>query len=508
MRVVWSQWLAVATAAVSIGAAVSSCSSSSASPVGLADTCSVNSDCNAPLVCVFAKCHEACAETRDCPTGERCVSAGQYDVCTLPQEEACTAGATPSTCPGTLVCGADGQCRNGCASSDQCVPGQSCSAAACIEEVETNPGGPSDGGADGAGGPSPDATLADAPVDAPADSPFVPDEEAGPLGFFPTNFSPAQADAGTWGAPDGIGGGTAVAQDCTNTCVGAAVTVAQNDADGTLADVYLLDSLTIDATATLTLTGPRPIILAVRGAVDIQGLLVVAASGSAAGPGGFGSLANRGPGGGSPGNFAAYPQSYAGGASYCGVGGKGGSASAPGAPGGVVYGNPTLHPLVGGSAGGDYSYYGDQPGGSGGGALEIVSATSISVGANGAIHAGGGGQTGGGGSGGAILLEAPAVSIHGQLAANGGGGGAVAIGGNATANDQPAPGYAGSGGNGSAASAVNGSDGTTGDGGPPGSGGGGAGRIRINTASGRADVTGAVSPGLDTPCATQGPIAR
>jgi hypothetical protein len=503
-----SRFFASAAAGLVIGVAVSSCSSSSASPVGLADACAVNSDCDAPLVCVFAKCHEACAETRDCPTGERCVASGKYDVCTLPGEETCGGGDASTTCPGALVCGADDQCRNGCTTSDQCIPGQACTASTCVEVPDTPTGVPSDGGSsDG------DATTQGPGSDGSSstpDAPFVPDQDAGPLGFFPTNFSPSQADAGAWETVEGGVAGTEVAANCANTCVGTGATIGQTDVDGTLADVYLLDSLTIDATATLTLTGPRPIILAVRGAVDIQGLVLVAASASAAGPGGFTSPSDPGPGVGAPGNFAGYPGSLGGGGSYCGVGGAGGNPSGPGAPGGGPYGNAVLHPLVGGSAGGDWSSYGDSLGGGGGGALEIVSGTSISIGATGAVNAGGGGMYASGGSGGAILLEAPTVTIHGTVAANGGGGGIfTAQGANATASAQPAPGYAGAGGNGSAAGTVNGSSGIVPDAGYAGGGGGGAGRIRINTSNGSADVTGGtLSPGLDTPCATQGTIAR
>jgi hypothetical protein len=39
-----------------------------------------------------------------------------------------------------------------------------------------------------------------------------------------------------------------------------------------------------------------------------------------------------------------------------------------------------------------------------------------------------------------------------------------------------------------------------------GGGGGGAGVIRINTTSGSATITGKLSPGLDTDCATQGKL--
>ena len=87
-------------------------SSSSGGPVGLAQGCSINSDSNSPLVCVFGKCHEACAEDRDCPMGERCVTNGTDKVCQLPSESTCS-GGSPSSCPQGLTC-ASGQCRNAC----------------------------------------------------------------------------------------------------------------------------------------------------------------------------------------------------------------------------------------------------------------------------------------------------------------------------------------------------------------------------------------------------------
>ncbi len=493
------KWVVVA----SVVTAAASCGSHSSSVAELAQGCSINSDCDAPLVCVFAKCHAACAETRDCPTGERCVPGGKYDVCTLPDEESCTGGDAASICPGALVCGSDGECRAACATSSDCIPGQSCTNAVCVEmpdlTVVGSEGGSSPG--DAAGGPT----------DGSPDVPFVPVYEAGVLGYFPTNVSPVDTQTDVWpDAGDAAILGTHISQtSCTNSCIAATpTTVAQTDPDGTLADLYMLDSLTVDATATLSLTGPRPIILAVRGPVDIQGLVDAAGVGYTPGPGGFAPGTDPGPGSGGIGNEAAYPHSLAGGASYCGAGGQGGATAPPNAPGGPTYGEPTLHPLIGGSAGGDFSAYGDNSAGAGGGAIEIVSGTSISIGPTGAIHAGGGGFLGGGGSGGAILLEAPAVVVHGTVGANGGGGGGFGVdGANATANAQPAPGYGGVGGAGSAGTNVNGGAGQSIDGGITASGGGGAGRIRINTASGSADVTGGtLSPALGTPCATQGTI--
>jgi hypothetical protein len=134
----------------------------------------------------------------------------------------------------------------------------------------------------------------------------------------------------------------------------------------------------------------------------------------------------------------------------------------------------------------------------------------ILVEASGRILASGGGgggagyeaAGGGGGSGGGVLLEAPSVTVRGVIAANGGGGGAGnggESGSDGLPSDEHAPGgpdpgaYAERGGSGSAAHEV---DGET----PPsdryngGGGGGGAGRVRCNTASGIAEVTGLVSP--------------
>jgi hypothetical protein len=83
-------------------------------------------------------------------------------------------------------------------------------------------------------------------------------------------------------------------------------------------------------------------------------------------------------------------------------------------------------------------------------------------------------------------------------------------GADATANATPAAGalpYAGAG---SAGTTINGTAGTAGtSAGQTGAGGGGAGRIRINTSTGSATITGIVSPPMTgtTPlCATQGTL--
>ena len=121
---------ALAAAAPALGFA--GCSSAP-SQGGLAYGCSINSDCNAPLICAFTRCHSECTESRDCPTGQRCVLSGTSGVCQLPAESSCSAGAM---CASPLVCAPDQQCRNSCQTAAQCVEGQSCSSDACFDSIE------------------------------------------------------------------------------------------------------------------------------------------------------------------------------------------------------------------------------------------------------------------------------------------------------------------------------------------------------------------------------------
>jgi hypothetical protein len=332
--------------------------------------------------------------------------------------------------------------------------------------------------------------------------------EAGPasLGFTPSNFNPTTVlDGGIdWSS----------AQDIVDGLPPPVATIAMNDPNATQADLFVLNSWVVNATTSLTISGDRPAIVLVLTTVDIHGAVTVEAGGY--------QYASPGPGVGQAG-----PNGGGAGASYCGVGGQGSDATAPFPAGGPTYGNATLTPLQGGSAGAAGNNSGG--GGTGGGAVQIVAGTSIAVRQYGSINAGGKGScciTTGGGSGGAILLEAPSVQIAGNVAANGGGGaGGDAVGADATANGTPAPGGAtaglsGQGGQGSAANDVNGGDGVFGSGGGnAGGGGGGAGRIRINTMSGKATLAGSglLSPALPSAdggadggaaCATQGALGH
>ena len=158
----------LALAALGVVAALTpaSCSSSGAE---LSGSCSINSDCDSPLICAFGKCHEACEVSSDCPMmnpAERCIVSGTTGVCELPQEVTCSA---TKPCPTTLLCASDEQCRTPCEMNNQCAGGQVCVAqavtavvaGACFDDTEVGDsgiGGLLDGasghGGDGGGGSS------------------------------------------------------------------------------------------------------------------------------------------------------------------------------------------------------------------------------------------------------------------------------------------------------------------------------------------------------------------
>jgi hypothetical protein len=151
-----SRFVASATV-VAFGFLLPSCKSSGAS---LAAGCSINSDCDAPLVCAFGLCHSACKVSSDCPLmnpAEHCVVSGTVGVCELPQEVACSA---TQPCPNALLCASDEECRSPCETSNQCPTEQTCVAQPGLSFVagacyETSGGGVADAsGPDGSGGSS------------------------------------------------------------------------------------------------------------------------------------------------------------------------------------------------------------------------------------------------------------------------------------------------------------------------------------------------------------------
>jgi hypothetical protein len=282
---------------------------------------------------------------------------------------------------------------------------------------------------------------------------------------------------------------------------------------GGKAGLFVMKSLRVAQAAQVEVVGGSPAIIYALGAIQIDGIVTGVATGQPAG--GF-EQESTGHGGGPGGGDALLDYNAAGGGSYCGIGGKGGpGGGGPANAGGKTYGNPEIAPLLAGSSGGGGATL-DTSGGTGGAGLQLSAGRSIDISLGGVINVGGrGGRSNGGagGSGGAILLEAPTVKVRGTLAANGGGG-ALFNGGSSGQTGQPsataAQGSAPTAGIGSAGKAKNGGDGSV-EGtsvNSAGGGGGGAGRIRINTAAGTADLTGAtISPDPSTGCATQGKVA-
>jgi hypothetical protein len=457
-------------------------------------------------------------------------------VCISPAEDSCQTPGTSAECSklsGTTCVAVNGgdKCLTTCTPTTGCnVSGQACTpvsstVSACLPS--STDGGGSSGGNDGSTGGD---TSSSGGGDASHDT--GPAQEAGVLGYVPSNFGnvtiadggvPEAGEGGTSiiGADGGIDWAGAPAVSVTGTCIDTCLPppLVVQQGDGSLAHLFVLKSLTVQTSARLTPSDATPVIFAVLGDVQVLGTIDVGANLNAGGCGALswvGTSGPQGPGGGGNGYTPNYPASGGGGGSFCGLGGKGGATSGAQAVGGAAYPGPSLVPLVAGSAGGWANGY---AWGAGGGAIQISSGTSIVVSGVGIINAGGGGGNyGGGGSGGAILLEAPTVTIQGNLTANGGSGAAYStngsnVGTNGLTNAQPAPGAKVSGagyllgGNGAAGKTINGSDGTNGEAGVDvGGGGGGAGFVRINTSSGSATITGTVSPDPTTPCVTQGTL--
>lgn len=293
-------------------------------------------------------------------------------------------------------------------------------------------------------------------------------------------------------------------------------------ADGSEAALIVVKSLKVVSGARLALMGRRPLIIAVQGDAEIEGLIDPAqdpadtggwVAGGAPGPNGA-ERAGIGPGGGGAGLAAATSATGGGGAGFCGKGGAG----SHGVAGGSTYGTAELIPLLGGSSGGTSTFdwggwtSSNNPNwvGRGGGAIQISAGGRLVIGDTGMLSMGGrAGRSGsGGGSGGAILLEAPNVEVRGVLAANGGPGSGAARTQDASTTYTPAPGSDFGGGRGSAGELNDGGDGTPpSDNSYPAGGGGGAGRIRINSKLAAQFAPSAViTPTTESGCATIGQL--
>ncbi|HEX7597834.1 MAG TPA: hypothetical protein VF518_06440 [Polyangia bacterium] len=131
-----------------------SCSGSS-KKLDLGGQCVQNSDCNNPLACKFATCHQQCTESRDCSAGMRCVIVDGSGVCQTPAESVCG-----DKCVSPMVCNTvDNTCRGACTTSANCLNGQTCAGTFCVDNTElankdgsAGAGGGSDAGSAGVGG--------------------------------------------------------------------------------------------------------------------------------------------------------------------------------------------------------------------------------------------------------------------------------------------------------------------------------------------------------------------
>jgi hypothetical protein len=272
--------------------------------------------------------------------------------------------------------------------------------------------------------------------------------------------------------------------------------------------VFVVRTLTISGTTTVAKEGPAVAIVA-DGDITITATLDLSASATQPGAGASSCVAA------SWSETPTSPSPGGGGGGRGTRGGNGGSANGgtiAGLAGVAADSNYTVVPLEGGCSGGTVfewtSYFAQADGGAGGGALQLVSRSSVRLTGNGVINASGGGGRasshatyatggGGGGSGGVVLIEAPQVVLDGAgvvVAAKGGGGAAASVsataahGANGGTNSTPAPGgtaagqaSGGAGGTGPTAATAGGNGSASNDGG---GGGGGAGRARFNTSSG------------------------
>jgi hypothetical protein len=307
------------------------------------------------------------------------------------------------------------------------------------------------------------------------------------------------ASAGTFTSSDGV------------TVTTVPVFQAPAPTGGVPINVVVAKSLTL---GNITVVGAQAVAFLAIEAVSVTGTVTVgttafAPTGCTGGGGGANALGNQpyvtGGGGGGNGTPGAPGGSVTGTAAGTVSGGAGGASG----------GSQTLVPLVGGCEGG-HSPAAIGGGGHGGGAIQLMSRTSISI--TGAIVVDGGSSQGssGGGAGGGILVEAPTVAIAdgAMLLARGAGGAAAnTLPVAPTLDGSSPPGgvctgpseYCSDGGNGAPGNRAGLSIVLPANMGLPnpttysGGGGGGIGRIRVNTADGTFTPSGsAILVGIQT----------
>jgi hypothetical protein len=155
----------------------------------LSQGCSLNSQCENPLVCTYAHCHRQCDDDRDCRGEERCVKGGSGHVCQLPADTACT---SKSDCNGEQVCGVDKECRDKCTSDADCTTSSRGADQICAQSGECASKDPNKDKVDDSGNITPD--------------PFDDTKDSGAGGASGAGGSGASGGAGGSSGSDGSGG--------------------------------------------------------------------------------------------------------------------------------------------------------------------------------------------------------------------------------------------------------------------------------------------------------------
>lgn len=224
--------------------------------------------------------------------------------------------------------------------------------------------------------------------------------------------------------------------------------------------VYNYSSFTIDAGATVTVTGTTQLEIYCNGTAQIDGTLTVSgvagSNGITSSAAGIGAIGIAGGGNGGDGSYSASlggltaspgANTGGGGAGTAWTGGGGAGHAFDGADsggsggfGGTMYGTSDLTSIFGGSGGGGGSggYSCGGGGGGAGGGVIILFSDVLNISATGIISADGGaggsdgtGNCGGGagGSGGSVYLASPTLTVDGLVSALGGAGGASTVAG-------------------------------------------------------------------------------
>ena len=111
--------------------------SGSSSKLQIGDTCMLNSDCVASLVCTAGSCHEACRVSTDCPAGQSCLKTNNTTICQLPAEADCSR----TSCGDGFMCAPDLRCRTTCQTTADCTSGQLCVTGVCADPTDLDVNG-------------------------------------------------------------------------------------------------------------------------------------------------------------------------------------------------------------------------------------------------------------------------------------------------------------------------------------------------------------------------------